>query len=339
MAQMEVSGTGLFYRLDGVEGAPALVLSNSLGTTDGLWEPQMAGLERHFRVLRYDTRGHGGSGVSEGPYTIEGLGRDVLALLDGLGIERASFCGISMGGMIGMWLGVNAPERIERLALCNTSARIGAPEVWNQRIATVHERGMEAVVPAVIERWFTEAFRGRSPAAVERIAAMLRSTPVEGYAACCAAVRDMDLMVAVERISAPTLVVAGSDDTSTPPEHAVVIAERISGARVVELDAAHPSTSRRRRPSTPLCSIFWYLSRLLSAGLERVDLVRPGESAGAHVGRIGGGGRSIGARVDVAAHELRRPVEQAQHVVDDQDLAVAAGRGADADGRGGDRVR
>ena len=241
MAQMEVSGTGLFYRLDGLEGAPVLVLSNSLGTTHGLWEPQMAGLERHFRVLRYDTRGHGGSGVSEGPYTIEGLGRDVLALLDGLGIERASFCGISMGGMIGMWLGINAPERIERLALCNTSARIGGPEAWNQRIATVRERGMEAVVSAVIERWFTSAFRERSAAAVDRIVAMLRSTPVEGYAACCAAVRDMDLLDSVGRIGAPTLVVAGTHDMSTPPEHAAAIALRISGARLVKLDAAHLS--------------------------------------------------------------------------------------------------
>jgi 3-oxoadipate enol-lactonase len=241
MALLDVAGTGLFYRLDGAEGAPALVLSNSLGTTHGLWEPQMAALQGRFRVLRHDTRGHGGSGVSAGPYTIEGLGRDVLALMDGLGIERASFCGISMGGMIGMWLGINAPERLERLALCNTSARIGGPEAWNERIATVHERGMEAVLPAVIERWFTGRFRERSPAAVERIAAMLRSTPVEGYAACSAAVRNMDLLEQVERIRAPTLVVAGTHDTSTPPAHAAAIAERVKGSRLVELDAAHLS--------------------------------------------------------------------------------------------------
>ena len=214
MPHLEVGGAKLYYRLDGPEDAPVLVLSSSLGTIHDMWEPQMAALVPHFRVLRYDTRGHGASGVSEGPYAIEGLGHDVLALMDALGIERVSFCGLSMGGMIGMWLGINAPERLTRLALCNTSARIGSPEVWNQRIATVREHGMAAIVPGVIERWLTAPFRERWPRTVARLAAMLQETPAEGYVACCAAVRDMDQLDFVRRITVPTLVVAGIQDFS-----------------------------------------------------------------------------------------------------------------------------
>lgn len=241
MPHLDAGGARLFYRLDGVAEAPALVLSSSLGTTHAIWDAQMEALSKRFQVLRYDTRGHGASDVPPSPYSVQDLGREVLALMDGLGIERADFCGISMGGMTGMWLAINAPGRLGRLALCNTSARIGSPEVWNQRIATVREHGMGAILSAVIERWFTLPFRERSPAAVERIAAMLQSTPSEGYAACCAAVWDMDQLVALPAIGAPTLVIAGSQDTATPPAHAQAIAERIARSRLVVLDAAHLS--------------------------------------------------------------------------------------------------
>jgi 3-oxoadipate enol-lactonase len=231
----------IFYMLDGPEDRPVLMLSNSLGTTLEMWEPQVPALAERFRLLRYDSRGHGRSDAPPGPYSIELLGHDALALLDELRIERAHVCGLSKGGMVGMWLGVHARQRVERLVLCNTSAHIGMPEVWDQRIATVRAHGMAAIVPGVIDRWFTPSFQEQAPEAVARIAAMLRATDPAGYVACCAAVRDMDQRAAIRAITAPTLVIAGRHDQATPPEQARLIAERIAGARLVELDAAHLS--------------------------------------------------------------------------------------------------
>ncbi len=243
-------GTRIFYQLDGAEGRPVLLLSNSLGTALEMWAPQLTTLAERFRVLRYDSRGHGRSDVPPGPYAIARLGRDALALLDGLGIDRAAFAGVSKGGMVGMWLGVNAPERITHLALCNTSAHVGAPEVWDQRIATVRAEGMAAIVPGVIDRWFTKRFQAAEPMSVEQIAAMLRTNPPEGYAACCAAVRDMDQRAAIRAIRVPTLVIAGRHDLATPPDHARLIAESIARARYVELDAAHLSNIEQAGPFT-----------------------------------------------------------------------------------------
>jgi 3-oxoadipate enol-lactonase len=241
MPFVEVEGARLFYRFDGPEDAPVLVLSNSLGTALAMWDPQIRRFAEHFRVLRYDSRGHGRSDATPGPYTIAGLGRDALALLDALGLARVHFCGVSKGGMVGQWLGINAPERVERLVLCNTSAHIGAPEVWNERIEAVRARGMAAIVQGVIDRWFTEDFQKRAPETVAEISAMLLATPPEGYVACCAAVRDMDQRADLPRVAAPTLVIAGRHDQATPPEHSRLIAERIPNARLAMLDAAHLS--------------------------------------------------------------------------------------------------
>lgn len=241
---MPFANTGkgkLHYEIEGDIDAPVLVLSNSLGTTLDMWLPQMAALTEHFRVLRYDTRGHGQSDVTSGPYTIAQLGGDVVALLDHLNIPRAHFCGLSMGGMTGMWLGIHAPDRIARLVLCNTSAAIGVPEMWNARIAQVRQGGMSSVITAVLERWFTADFLLNAPAQVERVKAMLEHASVEGYAANCAAVRDMDQRADLGRIAAPTLVIGGKHDKSTPPEHGELIAKSIPGARYVELNAAHLS--------------------------------------------------------------------------------------------------
>ncbi len=241
MAFVDVGGVRLFHRFDGKPGNPVLVLSNSLGSDVTLWDPQVAAFAERFRVLRYDSRGHGQSAVPPGPYRIEHLGRDVVGLLDALGLERVRFCGLSKGGMVGMWLATNAPERVERLALCNTSAYFGQPETWNARIEAVRASGMGAVVPQVIERWLTSGFRARAPEVVEKVRRMLLATPPEGYAACCAAIRDMDQRDSIAAIRTPTLVVVGSRDPATPPEHGRQIAERIRGARVVELEAAHLS--------------------------------------------------------------------------------------------------
>jgi 3-oxoadipate enol-lactonase len=233
-------GVRLWYQIEGSAAAPTIVLSNSLGTDLAMWDAQMPALIGYFQVLRYDTRGHGRSSVPQ-PYLVDRLGRDVLALLDACGLARAHFCGLSMGGMTGMWLAREAPERVERLVLCNTAARIGPPEIWDKRVETVRAGGMATIVPGVIERWFTAPFQARDPGAVARIADMLRATAPEGYVAACLAIRDMDQREQLATIRARTLVIAGAADQATPAADGRLVAERIAGARFVELAAAHLS--------------------------------------------------------------------------------------------------
>lgn len=224
----------------GAAQAPAVVLINSLGSTLEMWEPQVAPLAVGHRVVRFDLRGHGRSPVPPGPYTLADLGADVVALLDRLGIERASICGLSLGGMVAMWLGAHAPERVDRLALCCTSAALGPPEMWRDRAALVRAEGTAAVADAVVDRWLTPGYAHAHPGERDRLRAMIAATPAEGYASCCAAIEHMDLDGALERIAAPTLVVAGADDPATPPDHGARIAARIPGARMaVVADAAH----------------------------------------------------------------------------------------------------
>ena len=244
MPAVRLADGDLNYLLEGSAGKPVLVLSNSLGTDLHMWDAQIPAFTQHFQVLRYDTRGHGESLVSEGPYSIEQLGGDVLALLDALDIAKASFCGLSMGGLIGQWLAINAPERIQRLVLCNTAAKIGSPEVWNPRIDTVLAGGaqsMRDLRDASISRWFTPDFAESQPAQVEPIVGMLAQTSPEGYAANCAAVRDADYREQLGTISAPTLIVCGSGDPVTTTEHGRFMQERIRGAELVEFHAAHLS--------------------------------------------------------------------------------------------------
>lgn len=241
MPNFEKDNLRLNYQVEGAEGAPALILSNSLGTTLDMWAPQMPALLKHFRVIRYDTRGHGQSSVTPGPYTMAQLGADVIALMDHLKIDRAHFCGLSMGGMIGMWLGANHPERFNSLVLCNTAAKIGAPELWNARIAKVDSEGMASIVQAVLDRWFTPAFLQKAPKEIETVRQMLLDTAPAGYTANCAAVRDMDQREGLGGITVPTLVIGGTQDLATPTQDSKLVAERIPGARYVELDAAHLS--------------------------------------------------------------------------------------------------
>jgi len=238
---VESSGARLHYRLDGKPHAPAIVFSNSLGTNLSMWDPQIPALQDAFRILRYDTRGHGLSAAPPGPYTYDQLGRDVIALLDAAKIPRATFCGLSMGGQTGIWLGVNAPERFERLVLCNTGAHIGTPELWNTRIAATKTGGMPPLVPAIIERWFTPRFAAEAREEVAAVRMMLLNTPPQGYAACCEAIRDADLTALASRVNAPALVIAGSHDPATPAALGRQLASLIPGARYVELDAAHLS--------------------------------------------------------------------------------------------------
>ena len=244
MPTVKIADGELNYRLDGPADAPVLVLSNSLGTDLHMWDAQVPSFSEHFRVLRYDTRGHGESSVTPGPYSIERLGQDVLDLVDALGIERFAFCGLSMGGLIGQWLGINAGERLTRLVICNTAAKIGTDEVWNDRIKMVlagREQTMHDMRDASIARWFTPAFAAEQPEEAARITQMIASTSPDGYAANCAAVRDADYQEQLDAIKVPTLIVCGSRDPVTTPDHGRYMLERIRGALMVEFDAAHLS--------------------------------------------------------------------------------------------------
>ncbi len=229
----------LNYELAGEPGAPPLLLVGSLGTSLRMWAPQMDAALAHFRVLRAECRGHGGSEVPPGPYAVDELARDVLALLDSLGIAAVSYCGLSLGGMIGMWLAARAPDRIGRLALCCTSAWLPPAEAWISRAAAVREYGTASIRDQVVDRWFTAAFRERDPATVRWAAEMLAATPAEGYAGCCEAIAALDLRPALPAIAAPTLVIAGAADPATPSAHGAAIAAGIPGARLSLVQAAH----------------------------------------------------------------------------------------------------
>jgi 3-oxoadipate enol-lactonase len=234
-------GRRIALRLDGPVDRPPLLLSNSLGTTFRMWDAQMPRLSEAFRVIRYDSRGHGQSDAPAGDYSIARLAADALAVLDSLHIETAAFVGLSKGGMVGQWLGAHAPERLTRLVLANTAAWMGPASAWQSRIDTVMRDGMGAITEAVLERWFTPGFRDAAPEAVAPVRDMLLATAPQGYAGCCAAIRDMDQRESLSAICTPTLVIGGLQDPATPPDKAEEIAEGVAGSRLVMLDAAHLS--------------------------------------------------------------------------------------------------
>ena len=241
MPVIQSGGSAINVVLDGDERAPVLILSNSLGTDHGMWEPQVVPLAKHFRLVRYDRRGHGRSAVTAPPYSMGQLGRDVLAIMDGLNIKKANWCGLSMGGMVGQWLGANAPERFDRLILCNTSCFYADKDAWNDRITTVKKDGVAPLAAAVAGRWFTQGFIAREPAQVARLRKMVEETSVDGYLGCCAAIRDMDHREMLRKISAPTLIIAGKQDVATPVANGEFIRDNIPGAKMTVLDAAHIS--------------------------------------------------------------------------------------------------
>jgi 3-oxoadipate enol-lactonase len=225
----------------GPSGAPVLVLGNSLGTTRELWEPQLGALSSRFRVLRYEHRGHGGSPAPPGPYSIADLGADVLALLDGYEVGTAHYCGVSLGGMVGMWLAANAPGRIGKLALCCTSACLQPAQLWRDRAAAVRRSGLAPISRQVVGRWFTPGYQASHPGTVAGFVTTLeQDVAAEGYAGCCDAIEAMDLRPLLGTVTAPTLVIAGAEDPATPPWHGAVIAAAIPGARLrVIRGAAH----------------------------------------------------------------------------------------------------
>jgi 3-oxoadipate enol-lactonase len=246
MPLTELQDVHIHYEWDGPEHAPVLVFCNSLGTNLRMWDPQIADFSKHLRVLRYDTRGFGASTVTPGPYSIAQLSWDLVHLLDALALDRVHFCGLSMGGMVGMFLGGNAPKRFHNIVLCNTAAKFGTPETWNARISAVQVGGMKAVASTVIERWLTPAYRASHPTETGAAIAMLESANPEGYIANCAAVRDMDLSETLSAVQVPALVLAGLYDPVATPADGHFLAERIPVARYVEVPAAHLSNLEAR---------------------------------------------------------------------------------------------
>ena len=220
------------YDLTGPEGAPVVLFANSIGTSFHIWDAQAAALADRYRVLRYDMRGHGLSGVTPAPYSMD--------LLDALGIARAHVCGLSIGGMMAQRLAAKAPQRVGALVLCDTASRIGPPSVWEDRIAAIRAGGLSGIAQGVMARWFTERFRAERPAQIRGFIAMLSRTTDEGYIGCAMAIRDADLREDAARIATPTLVLVGDQDLATPPALAQELAEAIPGARFAVLkDAAH----------------------------------------------------------------------------------------------------
>jgi len=239
MPVIQADGCPIHVEVEGPENAPVLMLSNSLGTNLHMWDDQVKPWTQHFRLVRYDRRGHGQSGVPKGPYSMEQFGRDVLAVLDALNIKTINWCGLSMGGMVGQWLGANAPERIDRLILSNTSSCMDDKKIWNDRIRFVQDKGLEAMVDANMERWFTADFRARAPQTLARMREMFVATKVEGYVACCEAIRDMDFRASNARISKPTLIIIGRHDPATTPAVGEIIHSQIKSSQVAILDTAH----------------------------------------------------------------------------------------------------
>jgi 3-oxoadipate enol-lactonase len=244
--------------IDGPAGAEVVVLSHSLGTALAMWEPQAAALAGRFRVVRYDLRGHGRSPVAPGPYDIADLGGDLVALLDRLDVARAHLCGLSLGGMVSLWVAAHHPERVDRLVVCCTSALLGTPESWQERVSQVLAGGTASIADASAARWFTPAFRARQPARVAEARALLAATPAAGYAGCAGAIGRMDLRGDLGAIRAPTLAIAGADDPSTTPEHlARIVAAVPDGLLEVVAEAAHLANLEQPEAVTRL--IAWHL--------------------------------------------------------------------------------
>jgi 3-oxoadipate enol-lactonase len=248
----------LHHSLDGALDGPALLLGGSLGTTLEMWEPQLAALAPTVGLVRFDTRGHGRSPVPAGPYRIDDLGSDVLRLMDDLHLERANYCGLSIGGMVGIWLAINAPERLDRLILVCTGAFLPPADPWLERAVAVRAAGTpDVIADAVIARWFTEPFAAAHPDTVARYHAMLGATDPGGYAACCEAIAMMDLRAGLPSVTTPTLVLSGAQDPAIPPSHGRLIADAVRGSRYELLDpAAHLATVERANAVNELIAGF-----------------------------------------------------------------------------------
>lgn len=280
-----VNGLRLFYRFEGQAGKPVVVFAHSVGTDHGMWATQAADLMPHFQILRYDTRGHGASDAPAGEYSVEMLGRDALALADSLGISKFAWCGLSMGGAIGQWIAVNAPDRLTKLVLANTSLQFTPRSNWENRINAVNQGGMASIAEIAMQRFFSAETLARHDPYVASIKSVLLGTDAAGYLGCCAALRDFDVRKSLPQIRVPTLIIAGDRDVSTPWEgHSEVLAREIPGAQSVRLPAAH--LSNLERPRSFSAALFGFLLPPSSSDTLEAGMAKRREVLGdAHVGR------------------------------------------------------
>ena len=241
MATVENGDVRIHYEWSGCDDGTVLVFANSLGSDLHMWDKVVPSLEKRFRILLYDTRGHGKSSVPPGPYTAAQLGGDLLFLLDQLALGRVNLCGLSLGGLVAMWIGIHAPQRLDRMILANTAASFGPPEKWDERIAMVQSSGMEQMALATLERWFTPAYREQNPEEMRTVRRMIAATNAAGYAACCGVLRDTDLRREIAAIEAPCLVVVGAHDPATPPSEGQALDSALRNSSLIELDASHLS--------------------------------------------------------------------------------------------------
>jgi len=245
MPAVENSEVRIHYELSGNDRREVLVLANSIGSNLSLWNRILPALESEFKVLRYDMSGHGMSSVPPGPYSLEQLGRDLLFLLNSLGMKRVNVCGLSLGGMVAMWLGIHAPERVNRMVLANTGARIGAPRMWEERMETVRRGDMGVLADTMLARWFTPSYREAHPDEMKIARDMVANTDRSGYLACCGVLRDTDLRDEIGVISAPCLVITGSYDPATPPSDGQALSKNLRNSKYVELESSHISAWER----------------------------------------------------------------------------------------------
>ena len=240
MDYLDLPSHRLHFRIDGDDqAAPWLVFCNSLGTDLHMWDAQVAVLSRYFRVLRYDRRGHGQSSAPPPPYSLADLGADVIALLDARGIERAHFCGLSIGGLTGQWLGINAGQRLNKVVICAAAVKIGTAEGWAARADDVRTSGLSSLTAATGERWFTPAFKAAEPGVAGRVLESFAATSVEGYAGCCAALAGADFREEIKQIANPLLAISGDDDPVCPPSDLEYIAARVQQGRHLSLRGRH----------------------------------------------------------------------------------------------------
>lgn len=241
MPTAESNGVRLHYELSGDPKGPWLILANSLGSSLRMWDKALPALEERNQILRFDMRGHGQSSIVQEPFTIADLGSDVLVLLNELRVQRASICGLSLGGLVALWLAIHRPERIDQLILANTAPRIGNSLLWKNRIEAVRRDGMSTLAEETVGRWFTPGFRVRHPDEMKTIRTMIAATPPEGYSACCEVLRDTDLSRDTDKVNAPTLVIAGTHDPATPPEDGRALHASLRHSKYIELNASHLS--------------------------------------------------------------------------------------------------
>jgi len=246
MPTAALDGVTLNYQWDGDDGKPVLLLSNSLSTDLRMWESQIPAFTEHFRVLRYDNRGHGGSSSPDGEYSIDQIAGDAVALMDHTGVERAHVCGVSMGGMVAMWLGINAADRVGKLVMSNTSSDVSPPDPWQARIDTIQAGGMESIVEAGVERFLSEEYRAGGGDAIDLMRSMLRGCDADGYCGCVAAVRDMSLTAGLSSIQNDVLVIAGELDPATPVSHSEVMMDHLPNAEMAVIPGvAHLSNAEK----------------------------------------------------------------------------------------------